>query len=619
LPIAGVETVKDTQTAGVYPALLRRSQGTPAERIPGPREGVEPFTGPARAERDRRSSGQPGWRPASKRLPASVEVAGIDMLSNAMEKARSAATDTPLSTAPTRQLGAGEHCYPDKLDARLFRIAGVCVLASVMAILDTTVVSVAQRTFINQFGSTQAVVAWTMTGYTLAMATVIPITGWAADRFGTKRLFMAATLAFTVGSLLCAMAPNILLLIIFRVLQGIGGGMLLPLGFMILTREAGPKRLGRLMAVLGIPMLLGPIGGPILGGWLIGAYGWKWIFLVNLPIGLAAFIFAAIVFPKDHPAPSETFDSIGVLLLSPGLATFLFGVSSIPGRGTVVDRHVLVPGSIGLALIAAFLLHAWYRADHPLIDLRLFKHRVVTHANVTMLLFAIAFFGAGLLLPSYFQQVLHQTPMQSGVYMIPQGLGAMLTMPFAARFMDKRGPGKSVLLGITLITAGLGTFTLGVARQADYLPTLLAGLAIMGMGMGCTMMPLSGASVLALAPHQIARGTTLISVNQQVGGSMGTALMSVILTRQFNRSENTAVANKMALLQQNATRHRVPVDPSAIPQQALTPDFAGNLLNDLTHAYATVFVLAVVLVASTIVPAAFLPKKPTGQILTLAD
>jgi MFS transporter, DHA2 family, multidrug resistance protein len=166
--------------------------------------------------------------------------------------------------------------YPEDLDAGLLKIAGVCVLAAVMASLDTTVVSVAQRTFITEFHTTQAVVAWTMTGNTLALATVIPLTGWAADRFGTRRLFMGSVLAFTVGSLLCALAPNITLLIAFRVVQGLGSGMLMPLAFTILTRAAGPKRLGRLMAVLGIATLLAPMGGPILSGWLIGSFGWDW-------------------------------------------------------------------------------------------------------------------------------------------------------------------------------------------------------------------------------------------------------------------------------------------------------------------------------------------------------
>lgn len=536
------------------------------------------------------------------------------MLSNAMDKVRSSAAGTPPPTALTQQPGA--HVYPDKLDARLLRISGVCLLATVMAILDITVVAVAQRTFVGQFGSTQAVVGWTMTGYTLALATVIPLTGWAADRFGTKRLFMGSVVAFMLGSLLCALASTILQLIVFRMVQGIGGGMLMPLGFMIMTREAGPGRLGRLMSILSIPMLLAPIGGPILGGWLIETSSWRWIFLINLPIGLITLVLAAVVFPRDHPARSETFDVVGGLLLSPGLATFLFAVSSVPRCGTVADRRVVIPVAVGLVLIAAFVVHA-RRADHPLIDLRLFQNKVITHANVTMLLFATAFFGASLLLPSYFQQVLHQTPMQAGMHMIPQGLGAMLTMRLTGPLVDRQGPGKIVLVGIALITAGLGTFAFGVAKHAHYLPTLLVGLAIMGLGMGCTMMPLSVASVQALAPHQIARGTTLMSVNHQVGGSMGTALMSMVLTNQFIRSDNIVAANKLSALQQKAAATGVPVHPSAIPPKALAPGFSSGLLHDLSHAYTTVFVIAVVLVTLTVLPAVFLPKQPASE--TAAD
>lgn len=519
------------------------------------------------------------------------------MLSNAMKEARearSAAADTALPTT-TGLTHPGEHVYPDKLDAGTLRIAGVCLLASLMSILDVTIVNVAQRTFIVEFGSTQAVVGWTMTGYMLALTTVIPVTGWAADRFGTKRIWMGSVVAFALGSLLCSLAPNILWLIAFRGLQGVGGGMLLPLGFMILTRTAGPKRLGRMMAVLGIPMLLGPIGGPILGGWLISDFSWPWIFLVNLPIASTALVLAAFIFPKDRPAPSETFDLVGVLLLSPGLATLLFGVSSIPGRGTVFDRHVLVPVALGTVLIVAFVLHAWYRVDHPLIDLRLFRNFVFTQANMTLVVFSVALYGVGLLVPSYFQQVLHQTPVQSGLALAPQGLGSMLTLPLAGTFMDRRGPGKSVLLGLTLIVIGLGIFTFGLAKHADYVPTLMAGLVLVGMGMGCTMTPLSGAAVQTLVPREIARASTLLSVNQQVGGAIGTALMSMILTNQLNRSENIAAAEKVA---------------SEMPQRALAPDLASAALHDLSHAYAFVFSFAVALTAVCLVPAMFLPKKP---------
>lgn len=497
---------------------------------------------------------------------------------------------------------------PGKLDARLLRIAAVCVLGSMMATLDMTVVTVAQRTFITTFDSTQAVVAWTITGYRLALAAVIPLAGWAADRFGTKRLFIASVLVFTLGSLLCTTAPNISLLIAFRVAQGLGGGMLVPLILTIMTREAGPKRMGRVMAVLGIPVLLSPVFGPVLGGWLIDAYGWQWIFWINLPVGVIALILAAIVFPQDSPAPSETFDFIGMLLLSPGLATFLYGVSVIPSC-TVTDGRVWIPVTIGSVLIIGFVLHALFRTDHPLIDLRLFTNHVVALANAAMFLLATSFFGAGLLFPSYFQELLHQTPLQAGMSMVPRGLGAMVTMPFAGLLMDKRGPGKILLVGVALIAAGMGVFAYGVARQADYFPTLVAALAVMGLGMGCTMMPLSAVAVQTLAPRQIARGSTLINVNQHVATSVGTALLSVILTSQFNRSATITAAHKIAVLHEHSARRGVSPDPAALPQQASTADFQRNLLHDLSHSYTVVFVVAAVLVTSTFIPVALLRKK----------
>ncbi|WP_219067913.1 DHA2 family efflux MFS transporter permease subunit [Candidatus Mycobacterium methanotrophicum] len=524
--------------------------------------------------------------------------------------AGSAANGAALPTAPTKPVVDDLPDYPDTLDGGLLRIAGVCILASVMAILDTSVVSVAQRTFITEFRSTQAVVAWTMTGYTLALATVIPLAGWASDRFGTKRLFIGSVLWFTLGSLLCAMASNIAALIAFRVIQGLGGGMLLPLTLIILTREAGPRRLGRLMAVLGIPMLLGPMVGPVLGGWLIDVYSWEWIFLINLPLGVIVLFLAAVVFHKDRPMPSETFDFTGMALLSPGLAMLLFGISSVPRSGTFTDYHVCMPAVVGLGLITAFVVHALNRAQHPLIDLRLFENRVVTLANSSMFLFAVGFFGVALLYPSYFQQLLHQTPMQSGLHLIPQGLGAMATMPLAGTMMDKRGPRNVLLVGIALVSIGLAVFAYGASKQAGYQPTLLVGLVITGMGLGSTMTPLNGAAVQTLAPHQIARGSTLISVNHHVAGSVGTALMSVILTSQFNRSQTITTANALGILRGKPGRYGPPIHSSAPSPHAVTPEFTSQLMHDLSHAYMLVVVVAVILVALTLLPTALLPKKP---------
>lgn len=246
---------------------------------------------------------------------------------------------------------------PEKLDGALLKIAGVVVLGAIMSILDVTVVSVALRTFTDVFETTYANAAWTMTGYTLALATVIPLTGWAADRFGTKRLYITALVLFVLGSVLCSFAWDITSLIVFRVLQGLGGGMLMPLGMTIMTRAAGPERIGRVMAVLGVPMLIGPIAGPILGGWLIEAASWHWIFLINLPIGILALIAAVLIFPKDNPTPSESFDFRGMLMLSPGLALFLYGASSVVETETVLAVKVLVPVIIGLVSFCSCSMH----------------------------------------------------------------------------------------------------------------------------------------------------------------------------------------------------------------------------------------------------------------------
>jgi EmrB/QacA subfamily drug resistance transporter len=464
--------------------------------------------------------------------------------------------------------------YPEKIDGAVLKIAGVVVLGAIMSILDITVVSVALPTFQEVFDASYATVAWTMTAYTLALATVIPLTGWAADRFGTKRLYLAALFLFTAGSVLCAMATSIELLIAFRVLQGLGGGMLMPLGMTILTRAAGPGRIGRLMAVLGIPMLLGPIMGPILGGWLIDIASWHWIFLINLPIGIAALAYSLTVLPKDEPAPTERFDFLGMLLLSPGLALFLFGVSSIAegGEGASFGPRVWVSATIGIALILTFVAHA-LRTDKPLIDLRLFKNRRLTIATVSMFVFVIAFMGAGLLFPSYFLQVRGETTLMAGLLIAPQGLGAMVTMPIAGVLADRVPIGRTVPFALLVMASGFFVFT-QVGADTPY-PVLCGALFVMGLGMGGTMMPIMTSALKSLSNSEVARGSTLVNIVQQIGGSIGTAVLSVVLTNQIrSRMENTT-------------------DP----------------LQSMAEGFGATFTVAFVLVLLALIPVAFLPRK----------
>ncbi|MDH6279051.1 DHA2 family efflux MFS transporter permease subunit [Prescottella agglutinans] len=495
---------------------------------------------------------------------------------------------TPNSTTGP-QPGAPES---DKIDGAVLKIASVVVLGAIMSILDVTVVSVAVPKFIETFDTTYAVVAWTMTAYTLALATVIPITGWAADRFGTKRLYMSALVLFVIGSVLCAFAWNIQMLILFRVIQGFGGGMLMPLGMTIMTRAAGPERVGRVMAVLGIPMLLGPICGPILGGWLIDAASWHWIFLINLPVGIVALTAAFKLLPKDKPSPSQAFDIVGMLLLSPGLALFLFGVSSIPETGTIASARVLVSAGVGLVLIIGFVFHA-LRKDHPLIDLHLFKNRQLTVAVLTTSTFIVAFMGAGLLFPSYFIQVRGESTLAAGLLLAPQGIGAMVTMPIAGRLVDKIGPGKIVMTGLPLIALGMFSFTQLSSDSPYWL--LLGSLFVQGLGMGCTMMPLMTAAMVTLKHEMIARGSTLMNIVQQTAGSIGTATMSVILTNQLL---DRGLTNETVMAQH--FDQVVATEPPGMPE---------HILGAAAEAFGNTFTVAFVLVLCTLIPAFFLPRR----------
>ncbi|RII14184.1 putative transport protein HsrA [Streptomyces sp. YIM 130001] len=482
----------------------------------------------------------------------------------------------------------------DKLDAGTLKIAGVVVIGMLMAILDITVVSIALPTFQSEFSASYSTVAWTMTGYTLALATVIPITGWAADRFGTKRLYLLALVLFVAGSVLCSMAWDISSLIGFRVLQGLGGGMLMPLGMTIMTRVAGPARIGRLMAVLGVPMLLGPIGGPILGGWLIESHSWHWIFLINVPVGIIALLTAIKILPKDDPSPSQSFDVVGMLLMSPGLALFLFGVSSIPDEGTFLATKVMVPMAIGAVLIAFFVRHA-FKPEHPLIDLRLFKNRQLSVAVGTMFLFAVAFFGAMLLIPTYFLQVRGESTLQAGLLMAPQGLGAMLTMPIAGRLVDKTGAGRIVLVGLVGIAVGMGFLT-QIGAETSY-PILLGALFVMGMGMGATMMPMMTAALQTLTDEMIARGSTLMNIVQQVASSVGTAVMSVVLTNQLTSSD---LAGPAIAAQEN----------EKIAAQ-LPPGAMAKGLSEAASGFSTTFTVAFLLILVTFVGGFLLPRHKT--------
>jgi len=340
------------------------------------------------------------------------------------------------------------------------------------------------------------------------------------------------------------------------------------------------------MGLIGVPMLIGPIAGPILGGWLVDDVSWRWIFYVNLPIGALALPLAARILAADEPAPEHRLDAVGLALLSPGLAAFVYGLAQTAASGNLGSAKTVLPLVAGALLIAAFVRHS-LRVPQPLIDLRLFKNRVVSASALTTFLFGSAFFGTMLLLPLYYQIVRGQSALHAGLLLAPQGAGAMLAMPLAGRATDRTGPGRIVLVGLAMVVVG----TIGFALVGDSTSFWLLGAALFvrGVGMGATMMPAMSAAYQTLTRAAIARATTALNIVQRVGGSLGTALLAVALQHEITA--------------------RVPRAHGGLGGvQAIPPAARLHVTPKLAAAFGSTFWLSVVLTVVAAGPALLLPR-----------
>jgi EmrB/QacA subfamily drug resistance transporter len=482
----------------------------------------------------------------------------------------------------------------DALDRETLIVAGVVMLGAIMSILDTTVVNVAIDHLAVAFNSSLTTIQWVVTGYTLALAAVIPASGWAADRFGTKRLYLASLVLFTAGSALSGLAWSAASLIGFRVLQGLGGGMIMPAVMTIVTKKAGPHRMGRIMGVLGVPMLIAPIIGPILGGWLVDDVSWRWIFFINLPIGVIAFVLAQAKLDPDESQPTHRLDWIGMVLLSPGLALLIYGLAESSSYGFGAAR-AWAPVVAGALLIAGFLAHSW-RAPAPLIDIRTFTHTRAGAAAGVFLLFAVAFFGALLLVPLYYQSVRGASALDAGLLLVPQGLGAMVTMPIGGRLTDRYGPWTWPACGIPLLVIGITPFAF-VGPHTSYV-LLCAFNFVLGLGMGLSMMPTMTAAMQSVPPAAIARTSTAMNIIRQGGASIGTAILTVILSSEINHKLGGVIHRHAG-----AGAHSGVGRGGFGAVERLSPAAQAHIKGPLASAFAHSFVWALVMLAVAFVPA----------------
>src|SRR3990170_5549984 len=422
----------------------------------------------------------------------------------------------------------------------------VFVFGLFMDLLDMTIVNVALPTLGRDLdidpreGATT--IQWVVTGYLLSLAVFIPVSGWAGDRFGTKRIFMLALTVFTLSSLACGLAWDIESLIAFRVLQGVGGGMLTPVGTAMLFRAFPPAERAKGAAVLIIPMVVAPASGPIIGGYLVEYQDWRWIFFINIPIGVLALAFAGLFLREDKQDNPGRVDVPGFLLAAAGLASLMYGLAQagINGFG---DANVILFGSIGLALLAIFTV-VELRVAEPMIDIRLFRNRLFSASNSVQIISQGGLMGGLFLLPLLLQAEMGMTPLESGLATFPQAIGVVSMVQVAGRIYGRVGPRRMMMVGMAGAAATTLAFLFVELNTNEWWIRLI--MLARGWSFALTLIPLQTATFATIRPQEMGRASAIFNAGRQVAASLGGALRATALTNRL--SANDAVLGSPATL-----------------------------------------------------------------------
>jgi EmrB/QacA subfamily drug resistance transporter len=400
------------------------------------------------------------------------------------------------------------------------------ILGMVMVILDSTIVNVALNPLQQEFHSTLSTIQWIVTGYTLALSAVIPLAGWMTDKFGSKRIFLISIALFTVGSALCATAQTIDQMIIYRIIQGLGGGMVAPIGMAVIFRLAPPERLGAVMGMLGIPMLMAPALGPVLSGLLIDYASWQWIFLINVPIGVIAVGIGIKYLPTFKQNKVPALDILGMILAPIAFSMLAYGVSEA-GRTSWTANQTLTGIIVGGVALLLFII-VELRHKQPLLELRVFRSSDFTRGILLMWLTQVFLFSVMILVPVFLQSVKHDSPLHTGLSILPHAVAAMIFISIGGRLFDKFGARPLTLVGFTIIAVAL--FMLSKIGLNTPLFVILLALFMTGSGMGLSVMTLN-THVLNSAPRRlVSRVTPLTMATLQVVTSFAVAGLTGFLT-----------------------------------------------------------------------------------------
>lgn len=423
--------------------------------------------------------------------------------------------------------------HPHNPAYKWFVLANI-MMGTFMAVLDSTIVNVGLPKIMSSFGVGLDTIQWVVTAYMLAMAVMLPTSGWMADKFGYKKMYFWGMFLFTIGSLLCALSSNENTLIISRIIQGLGAGAVQPLGMAIITREFPPKQRGIALGFWTIAAAASVSFGPLLGGYLVDNFNWSLIFFINVPVGFFA-LFSTIVIQREFKSPNaRKFDFVGFLSVIIFLPVLLYALSegnSASNSSGWSAPYILLCFAISAIAFVVFITRE-FTTDSPLLNLRLLGNRNFGLANLFMMVFGLGMFGSTFLLPLYLQNSLGYTALQSGAVFLPVGIIQGITSPLVGLVSDKTNPKIPLLIGIVLLaTSFFISYHFSYLTEHSY---IMMSLYIRGFGMGLIFAPLSTMSLATISREDMAQASSITNTVRQIGGSLGVAILSTLLTSRTN-------------------------------------------------------------------------------------
>ena len=433
-----------------------------------------------------------------------------------------------------RKLRNSDSSYHPKSKYYKWFVLGNVMLGTFMAVLDSTIVNVSLPKIMSSFGVGLSTIQWVITAYMLSMAVMLPTSGWLADKFGYKRMYFWGLFLFTFGSLLCGMSSNETTLIMSRILQGLGAGMIQPLGMAIITREFPPHQRGVALGFWAISAAASVSFGPLIGGYLVDNFSWQLIFDVNVPVGIAALLFTVVIQREFIHPTARKFDFIGFISVVVFLPVLLYALSE--GNAQTNSEgwsapYILVCFAISAIGLAVFITQE-LTTESPLIELRLLKDRNFGMTNIIMFVFSMGMFGSTFLLPLYLQNSMGYTALQSGAVFLPVGIIQGFMSPVSGIFSDKVNAKGPVILGVGLLVLSFYLNSeLSFLTERSYVMT---SLYLRGFAMGMIFTPLSTMSLLTLPREKMAQASGISNTIRQIAGSMGVALLSTVLTSRVN-------------------------------------------------------------------------------------